>query len=50
VPEVGRRVLKCRFAYDGIEVEVVPAAKGYLALLDRLVADFVARYGDSSLA
>ena len=50
IPEVGRRVLKCRFAYDGAEVEAVPAAKEYLDLLDRLVTDFMARYGDASLA
>jgi len=49
VPEIGTRALKCRFAYDGAEVEAVPAAKEYLELLGRLVTDFVVHYGDGSL-
>ena len=44
VPEVGVRLLRCRFAFDGGETEVVSAAKQYVALLGDLVAGFLEHY------
>src|SRR5207302_9613950 len=48
ISEIGVRRLRCRFAYDGADVEALAASQEYIAILTKLVEDFLALHDTSA--
>jgi hypothetical protein len=48
IPEIGVRRLRCTFAHDGADVEALAASQEYMAILTKLVGDFLALHDTSA--